>query len=333
MNRNLALDAVRVTEAAALASARLMGRGDSRAAREAAVTAMRRVFDWLQVRGTVVIGEGARDETPFLYTGERVGRWRVDDTEIDIAAIPLEGTVLCSQGAPNAISCIAMARGGEFLKVPDVYMDKIAVGPAGKGAIDLCQSATWNLNSVADAKGIYVEDLTVVILDRPRHEALIREVREAGARIKLISDGDVAGALATCKEETGIDMLMGVGGGPEGVVTAAGLRCVGGDMIGRLAPASPAEEKRLRDVGIEDASKAFGADVLASGDVLFAATGVTDGEFLRGVRFRRGGAVTHSVVMRSKTMTLRNIEAVHRFDLNPDYGNDDTYDLPEHAVE
>lgn len=317
MDRNLALEAVRVTEAAALASARLMGRGDRHAADEAAVTAMRRAFNDLAMKGTVVIGEGERDEAPMLYIGERVGRWKDEDPEIDLALDPLEGTNLCATGAANAITVIAMARGGRFLHAPDTYMNKIAVGPGAKGAIDMTRSATWNLQSVAEAKGMYVEDLTVVILDRPRHEALIREVREAGARIKLIGDGDVSAAIATCKEEAGVDMLMGVGGAPEGVISAAALRCVGGDMLGQLRPRSQEEVERAKRMGITDIDRIYRIDELASGDVLFAATGVTSGDFLRGVRFRSGGATTQSVVMRSRSRTIRFIDAEHHFDRRP----------------
>jgi fructose-1,6-bisphosphatase II len=321
MDRNLAIEAVRVTEAAALASARLMGRGDRHGADQAAVNAMRRAFNALHIRGTVVIGEGERDEAPMLYIGERVGRGHEIDPEIDLALDPLEGTNLCATGAANAISVIAMAHNGKFLHAPDTYMNKIAVGPAGKGAIDLSKTPSWNLKSVADRKGVYVEDLTVVILDRPRHEALIREVREAGARIKLIGDGDVSAAIATCKEEAGVDMLMGIGGAPEGVIAAAALRCVGGDMLGQLVPRNQEEIDRARRMGITDINRIYKIDELAGGDVLFAATGVTSGDFLKGVRFMRGGATTQSVVMRSATMTVRFIDAEHRFDRKPNYAD------------
>jgi fructose-1,6-bisphosphatase II len=319
MERNLALEAVRVTEAAALASARLMGRGDRHMADQVAVNAMRRAFNTLDIKGTVVIGEGERDEAPMLYIGEQVGHWKADDPEIDLALDPLEGTNLCATGAANAIAVIAMAHNGKFLHAPDTYMNKIAVGPAGKAAIDLTKSPTWNLKSVADRKGVYVEDLTVVILDRPRHEALIREVREAGARIKLIGDGDVSAAIATCKEETGVDMLMGIGGAPEGVIAAAALRCVGGDMLGQLVPRNNEEIERAKRMGISDINRIYKIDELAGGDVLFAATGVTSGDFLKGVRFMRGGATTQSVVMRSSTMTVRFIDAEHHFDRKPNY--------------
>lgn len=318
--RNLALDAVRVCEAAALSSARTMGRGDLAESDEAAVEAMRRAFSTLDICGTVVIGEGEPDETPLLYVGEQVGRWQPGDPAVEIALDPLEGTRLCARGMHNAISVLALTRGGHFLRATDSYMDKIAVGPAGRGAIDMTKSATWNLQSVADAKGVYVEDLTVVMLDRPRHEGLVREVRDAGARIKLITDGDVSAAIATCLEETGVDMLLGVGGSAEGVLAAAALRCVGGDMLGRLRPRNQEEVQRLTRMGIDDIDRVFGLDDLASGDVLFAATGITDGDFLQGVRWRRGGASTHSVVMRSRTMTVRFIETRHRFGERPDFG-------------
>jgi fructose-1,6-bisphosphatase II len=319
MDRNLALEAVRVTEAAALASARLMGRGDRNQADQVAVEAMRAAFAELHIKGTVVIGEGERDEAPMLYIGEKVGCWGPEDPQVDLALDPLEGTNLCAMGIANAISVIAIAENGRFLHAPDTYMEKLAVGPAGKGAIDLTKSPTWNLKAVADKKGVYVEDLTVVILDRPRHESLIREVREAGARIKLISDGDVSAAIATCKEETGVDLLMGTGGAPEGVIAAAALRCVGGDMYGRLKPRNNEEIERAKRMGVADIDRVYGIEELAGGDVLFASTGVTNGDFLRGVRFVRGGAATQSVVMRSKTMTVRFIEAEHHFDRKPTY--------------
>lgn len=320
MDRNLALEAVRVTEAAALASARLMGRGDKHGADEAAVEAMRRAFNGLAIKGTVVIGEGEIDEAPMLYIGEKVGRWDEDDPDIDIALDPLEGTSLCALGQPNAISVIAMARDGRFLHAPDTYMAKIAVGPAGKGVIDITKSPTENLRAVADAKGVYVEDLTVVILDRPRHESLIREVREAGARIKLIVDGDISAAIATCKDETGVDLLIGTGGAPEGVIAAAALQCVGGDMVAQLRLRNAEEVERAKRMGIDDPSRPLAIDDLAEGDVLFAATGITNGDFLRGVRFMRGGATTQSMVMRSKSRTIRTIHAEHHFDLAPNYG-------------
>ncbi len=239
MDRNLALEVVRITEAAALWSARLMGRGDEKAADQAAVDAMRQAFNGVTIDGTVVIGEGERDEAPMLYIGEKVGTG--SGPQVDIALDPLEGTTICANGAANALAVIAMAERGKFLHCPDTYMEKIAVGAGGKGVIDLDKSPTENLKALAEAKGRKVEDLTVIILYRPRHEALIQEVRHAGARIRLISDGDVSAAIATTKVETGIDLLMGIGGAPEGVLAAAALRCVGGDMQGRLKPRNPQE--------------------------------------------------------------------------------------------
>jgi len=316
VDRNLALEVVRVTEAAALSSARFMGRGDERAADQAAVDAMRQAFNSVAINGTVVIGEGERDEAPMLYIGEKVG---CGGPEVDISLDPLEGTTICANGAPNALSVIAIAERGEFLHCPDTYMDKIAVGPVGKGVVDLDKSPTENLKALAEAKGTRVEDLTVIILYRPRHEALIQEVRRLGARIKLISDGDVSAAIATTKPETGIDLLLGIGGAPEGVLAAAALRCVGGDMQGRLKPRNPQEIERAQAMGIKDINKKFSIEELAGGDVMFAATGVTDGDYLRGVHFFAGGATTQSIVMRSKSRTIRVIDAAHYFDFKPQY--------------
>jgi fructose-1,6-bisphosphatase II len=320
MDRNLALEVVRVTEAAALASARLMGRGDRKAADHAAVEAMRKAFNDIAINGLVVIGEGERDAAPMLYIGERVGRARENDMEIEIAVDPLEGTNLCATGAPNAISVIAMGEKGKLLRAPDTYMEKIAVGPEAKGAIDLSRSPVENLRRISDALGKYVEDLTVVILDRPRHEKLVLEVRQAGARIKLIGDGDVAGALNTCFPDTGVDVLMGTGGAPEGVISAAAVRCVGGDIQGRLLFAGEKERERARAMGLKDLDRIYMAEELAGGNVMFAATGVTNGDFLKGVRFTSDGARTHSVVMRSKSATVRYIETEHHFKRKPNYG-------------
>jgi fructose-1,6-bisphosphatase II len=313
MDRNLALDAVRVTEAAALASARTMGRGDLPASHHAAVRSMRRALNSIEIRGRIVIGEGERDEVPELFVGEKVGRGQDQDSAVDLAVDPLEGTNLCARIASNAMSVLAIAKDGRFLPTPDTYMYKIAVGPAGKGAIDLSRSPQWNLQSVADAKGVYVEDLTVVILDRPRHEALLREVRDTGARIKLISDGDLPAAISTCLETTAVDMLIGTGGAPEGVIAAAAVRSIGGDMLCQFRPRNQEDVERIRRAGITDMDRIYRADELASGDVIFAATAVTDGDFLRGVRFSRGSAKTHSMVVRSKTSTIRMIEATHSF--------------------
>ncbi len=317
MDRNLALEVVRVTEAAALSSARLMGRGDEKAADQAAVDAMRQAFNGLAIDGTVVIGEGERDEAPMLYIGEKVGMGA--GPKVDIALDPLEGTTICANGGPNALSVIAIAEHGRFLHCPDTYMEKIAVGPVGKGVVDLDKSPTENLQALAQAKGERVQDLTVIILYRPRHEALIQEVRRAGARIRLISDGDVSAAIATTKLESDIDMLMGIGGAPEGVLAAAALRCVGGDMQGRLKPRNPQEVERAQAMGIKDINKKFSLEELAGGEVMFAATGVTDGDYLKGIHFFGGGATSQSVVMRSKTRTIRVIDAVHYFEFKPKY--------------
>jgi fructose-1,6-bisphosphatase II len=312
------MEVVRVTEAAALSSARWMGLGNEKAANQAAVDAMRRAFDAVPFCGTVVIGEGERDESPMLFIGERVGSG--EGAELDVALDPLEGTNIVAQGRANALAVVAIAEQGGFLRVPDTYMEKIAVGPKAKGAVDLSLSPEQNLTNIADAMKCYVEDLTVVILDRPRHADLIRAVREAGARIKLIQDGDVSAAIATGFPETGVDVLLGVGGAPEGVLAAAALQCLGGDMQGRLRPRSDQEVERARKLGLKDMDRIYRiGDLAKSGDVMFAATGVTDGDLLRGVRFFGGGARTHSVVMRYRSGTVRFIEATHRFDRKPVY--------------
>jgi fructose-1,6-bisphosphatase II len=322
-DRNLALEMVRVTEAAALACAREMGRGDKHRCDELAVTAMRRALGRVDVCGTVVIGEGERDEAPMLFIGERVGAgWERGDERsprVDIAVDPLEGTRLCASGAPGAIAVLALAQDGKFLNAPDTYMEKIAVGPGARGAIDLRDTPTRNLERIAGAKSCAVRDLTAVIMDRPRHRELIAEVREAGARIRLIGDGDVAAAIATCKQETGIDVLFGIGGAPEGVIAAAALRCTGGELQGRLRFRSDHERERARGMGIDDPDRIYGVEELACGDVLFAATGVTSGEFLDGVRYFGGGAATQSVVMRSTSGTVRRLDTAHHFDTKPAY--------------
>jgi fructose-1,6-bisphosphatase II len=320
MDRNIGLEAVRLTEAASIYSARLMGRGDEKAADQAAVDAMRKAFNEMNIRGTIVIGEGERDEAPMLYIGEKVGRGDASDPEVDIALDPLEGTTITATGGPNALSVIAMADKGNLLNAPDTYMDKIAVGPAAKGAIDLTKSPSANLRAIADRKGVYVDDLTVIILDRPRHEKLIAEVRATGARIKLIGDGDVSAAISTCFPETGVDVLMGIGGAPEGVIAAAALRCCGGDMQGKLAYRNDKEKERATKMGIKDLEAVFNIGEMAKGNVIFAATGVTSGDFLKGVRFFKGGAETHSVVMRSKSQTVRYIQSRHSFEHKPTYG-------------
>ena len=319
IDRNLALEVVRVTEAAALAAARLMGRGEKEAADQAAVGAMRKAFEMVEVRGTIVIGEGERDEAPMLYIGEEVGGGNEADPAVDIAVDPLEGTNLCAYGKPNALAVIAMAERGNLLHAPDIYMDKIVVGADAKGAVDLDKSPTDNLRAIADAKGVYVEDLTAIILDRERHEKLIKEVRKAGARVRLISDGDVSAAISTCIPDTGIDVLFGTGGAPEGVLAAAALRSVNGEMQGRLVTINEGDRERCAKMGIEDVDRKWHCDELASGDVVFAASGVTSGDMLKGVRYFKGGAHTHSLVMRSKSGTIRFIEAEHHFDRKPNY--------------
>ncbi|MDM7947793.1 class II fructose-bisphosphatase [Oceanibaculum nanhaiense] len=320
MDRNLALEVVRVTEAAALAASRLMGRGDEKAADQAAVTAMRQALNGLSIDGKVVIGEGERDEAPMLYIGEKVG---LGGPKIDIALDPLEGTTITAKGGTNAMAVIAMAEEGGFLHAPDVYMDKIAVGGGlPDGVVDLDASPAENLKNLAKAKKVDVADLVACILDRPRHQELISKVRDAGARIVLISDGDVAGVMATSQPESGIDIYMGQGGSPEGVLAAAALRCIGGQMQGRLVFRNEDEKGRAAKAGITDLNRKYSMLDLAIGDVMFAATGVTDGTLLRGVRRTRDGGRTHSMVMRSKTGTVRFIEARHDFTRKSGYDGD-----------
>ncbi|GAB4015360.1 MAG: class II fructose-bisphosphatase [Bdellovibrio sp.] len=317
MNRNLALEFVRVTEMAAINSARWMGRGDEKAADQAAVDAMRAMLDTVECQGTVVIGEGERDEAPMLYIGEKVGTG--NGPRLDIALDPLEGTTVCAIGASNSISVMAIAEEGNFLNAPDTYMQKIAVGPEGKGIIDLDDTPANNLRRLADAKKCRVQDLTVCILDRPRHADIISQVREAGARIRLIGDGDVAASMACCDPESGADMLLGIGGAPEGVIAAAALRCLGGDFQGRLVTRNDSEIERAHKMGITDIKKLYNIHELAKGNVMFVATGVTDGTLLDGVRFYPWGATTHSIVMRSQSGTIRRIHAEHHFDTKPRY--------------
>jgi fructose-1,6-bisphosphatase class II len=318
MERNLSLEFVRITEAAALASARWMGRGQEKAADQAAVDAMRKAFDSVRIDGTVVIGEGERDEAPMLYIGEKVGMRGEDSPQVDIALDPLEGTTICANGGVGAISVIAAAEKGQFLHAPDTYMDKIACGPGARGVIDIDKSATENIHRVAEALKKPVGDVTVVILDRPRHSDLINEVRRLGARIQLIGDGDVSAAVAAGFEQTGIDLLLGIGGAPEGVISAAAMQCLGGDFQGRLKYRNQSEKDRALKMGIKNLDQKFTCDELASGSVLFIATGVTDGPLLKGVKFRSGQIVeTHSVVMRSKTGTTRFVEASHNLARKP----------------
>ena len=312
MNRNFALEFVRVTEAAALSSSRYMGRGDEKQADQAAVDAMRNALNSIDFDGTVVIGEGERDEAPMLYIGEKVGK-SSGGVKLDLALDPLEGTTICANGLNNSISVIAIAEGGNFLHAPDCYMDKIAVGPEAKGSIDLNYSATRNLQEVAKAKKCSVSELTAIILDRPRHAELIKEVRMSGARIWLIGDGDVSAAIATSQLGSGVDILLGTGGAPEGVIAAAALRCRGGDFVGKLIYKNDEEKARATRMGIKDLTKNYGIHDLAKGNVMFCATGITQGTFLNGIRLVHGGAYSHSVVMRSETGTVRYIQTEHRF--------------------
>ncbi len=316
MERELALEFARVTEAAALAAARWMGRGDKDAADGAAVTAMRAVFDTVCIDGTVVIGEGEMDEAPMLYIGEKVGNGQ--SPCVDIAVDPVEGTNNVAKGLPNSIAVVAVAEKGGLLHAPDMYMDKIAVGPKAAGKINLDAPVHENLKAIAEALEKKIEDMTVVVLNRPRHEKLINEIRATGARIQLIQDGDVAPAVAAGMAGTGVDVLMGVGGAPEGVVAAAALKCLGGEMQGRLWPENDEDVERAKKLGIGDINKLLTMqDLVKSDDVIFAATGITDGDLLKGVRFFGSGGRTHTVVMRSVTGTVRFIDAIHRLDLKP----------------
>jgi fructose-1,6-bisphosphatase class II len=313
MDRNLAMEFVRVTEAAAMASSRLLGRGDPNAADQAATTAMRNGFNRIPMNATVVIGEGERDEAPMLYIGEKVGTG--EEPEVDIALDPLECTNSVAFGRPNAIAVVALAAKGCFLHAPDTYMEKIAVGPEATGAIDITKSTAENLNAISEAKRIPVEDMTVAILDRERHEILIEEVRQVGCRIHLIPDGDVSAAMAAAVPYSTVDVLLGIGGAPEGVLAAAALRCLGGDMQGRLAFRNENERERAIGMGMKDPGQILHLKDLAAGEnVMLAATGITDGDFLRGVRFRQGGCVTHSIIMRAKSGTIRTMEAEHFFE-------------------
>jgi fructose-1,6-bisphosphatase II len=312
-DRNLALELVRVTEAAALAAARWMGRGDKEGADGAAVDAMRLILESVPMDGIVIIGEGEKDEAPMLYNGERIGDG--SPPACDIAVDPIDGTTLTSLGRGNALSVIAVSeRGSMFDPGPCVYMEKIAVGPDAAGTIDIRRSATDNLKAVADAKGESVRDITAVILDRDRHHDLISEIRAAGARIRLIPDGDVAGAISTAWPESGADILFGIGGTPEGVIAAAALKCMGGQLQGRLWPRNDTERSAALEQGYDLAQVLDTDDLVRSENCFFAATGITDGELLKGVHYDRHGATTQSLVMRSKTGTVRLINCRHRLD-------------------
>ena len=312
IDRILTMELARVTERAAVAAARLRGRGDEKAADQAAVDAMRTELNRLPIKGRVVIGEGERDEAPMLYIGEEVGTG--DGAAVDIALDPLEGTTICAKNLPNSLAVIALAERGNTLYAPDVYMDKIAVGPGlPAGIIDITAPPADNLARLAEARGCKVSDLTACIMDRPRHARLIEEVRDSGAAIRLIGDGDVAGVIHTTDPaQTGIDIYIGIGGAPEGVLAAAALRCTGGQMQGRLLLDTPEKVARAQKMGVEDPEKVYDMTEMAAGDVLFAATGVTDGNMLSGVRFGGDSITTHTIVMRSSTGTVREIKAIHK---------------------
>jgi fructose-1,6-bisphosphatase II / sedoheptulose-1,7-bisphosphatase len=313
LDRTLALEIVRVTEATAAAAARLRGRGDEAAADQAATSAMYRELGELPMQGIVVVGEGEESETPHFYIGEMIGAGSKTGPEVDIAVDPLEGATLCAKALPNALAVVAIADRGSLLKVPVVYMDKIAIGPGYEaGLVDLDAPAADNLNRLAKAKGVNVREITACILDRPRHGKLIEEVRAAGAAVRLIGDGDIAGVIHTTEpRDTGIDIYMGVGGAPEGVLAAAALACIGGQMQGRLVTSSEQQRERARAAGISDLSRKYTMHDMASGDVSFAATGVTDGSLLEGVRFTPGSIFTHTVVMRAATRTVRWVRTEH----------------------
>jgi fructose-1,6-bisphosphatase II / sedoheptulose-1,7-bisphosphatase len=312
LDRVLVLEVARVTEAAAIASARLRGRGDKEAADKAAVDAMRKELAKVNIKGRVVIGEGEMDEAPMLYIGEEVGTG--SGPEVDIAVDPLEGTTICAEGEPNALAVMAISERGGLLNAPDIYMDKIAIGPGyPDGIVDLDAPPADNIKALAKAKGVKVTEITVCMLGRPRHEKMIKAVRDAGASLRLIRDGDIAGVIWTADpSETGIDLYLGSGGAPEGVLAAAALRCIGGQMQGRLMPLKKEEEERARSLGIMDLKRKYAMAEMASGDVIFSATGVTDGSLLDGVHFRGNFAETETVVMRSKTGTVRRIKTTFR---------------------
>lgn len=310
-DRNLAMELVRVTEAAALASGRWVGRGQKNEGDGASVDAMRKLINSVEMNGIVVIGEGEKDEAPMLFNGEKVGTGQ--GAEMDIAVDPVDGTRLMAEGRPNAISVIAAAERGTMYDPSAVfYMKKIAVGPEAVGSIDLNESVEWNIKSVAKAKGIKPADLTVVVLDRPRHDDLIRQIREAGAKVRLIMDGDVAGAIATCQDTNSIDLMMGIGGTPEGIITACAMKCMGGEIQGKLWPKDEAEAEKARKAGHDLDRVLTTNDLVSSENCYFAATGVTNGDMLRGVSYRPNGATTRSLVMRSKSGTIRYVDSIHK---------------------
>ncbi len=320
MDRNLSLNLARVTEAAALASAKWMGRGDKNAADQAAVDAMRRMFDTLSIDGTVVIGEGEMDEAPMLYIGEQIGRAEKNSIQVDIAVDPLDGTRSVANGLSNAISVVAIAPRGCLLNAPDTYMKKIAVGPEAAGCVDINNSVEENIKNVAKALDKDISDVTVIVLDRPRHEKLINKIRKVGARIQTISDGDILSAISTCFEQSGIDMMMGIGGAPEGVIAAAALKCLNGELQGVMMPFTDDQKRRCDEMGV-DCDKVYYLDDLVKGnEALFAATGVTHGEILNGVLFKdKNTATTHTLVLRAETGTIRFIDSIHILDKKPEY--------------
>src|SRR5262252_5623911 len=313
LDRILSLEIARVTERAAVAAASLRGRGNEKAADQAAVDAMRREMNKLPIIGTVVIGEGERDEAPMLFIGEKVGSGH--GPKVDIAIDPLEGTTLCAKNMPGAIATMAMAAGGTLLNAPDVYMDKIAIGPGyPQGVVDLDAPAEENIRALAKAKGVKTEDITALILERPRHADLVAAVRKAGASVRFITDGDVAGVIHTTDPDvTGIDIYLGIGGAPEGVLAASALACIGGQLQGRLVLDTEEKRERARKMGIKDPRKKYAVDDMVQGDCVFSATGVTTGSMLQGVRFKEGVVDTETVVMRSATGTVRWIRAEHRY--------------------
>ncbi len=315
MERSLSMELVRVTEAAAVSASRWMGRGLKNEADDAATTAMRNVFDTIPMQGIVVIGEGEMDEAPMLYIGEELGTG--NGPEVDVAVDPLEGTNIVAAGGWNALAVIAIADKGNLLHAPDMYMDKIAVGPEAVGKVSLDASVTENLHAVAKAKNKDIGDIVATVLSRDRHAGIIEEIRAAGARIKLITDGDVAAAINTAFDETGVDIMFGIGGAPEGVIAAAGLKCLGGELQGRLLPEDDAQRERCEKMGIDVDAILYMDDLVKGDDAIFAATGVTDGELLRGVRFKGGYSETHSLVMRSKSGTIRFVEGRHSMEKKP----------------
>jgi fructose-1,6-bisphosphatase II len=321
VDRNLGIDLVRVTETAALGASKYVGKGDKILADQAGVDGMRRMFDTMDIEGLVVIGEGEMDEAPMLYIGEVVGKKGPGATLVDIAVDPVEGTNSVAKGMSNAIAVVAMAPRGCLLNAPDMYMDKIAVGPKAAGRINIEAPIYENLKATADALNKGITDLTVIMLDRPRHAEIVRQCREAGVRIQLISDGDVAAALATCFDYTGVDILLGSGGAPEGVIAAAGIKCLGGELQGKLLPQEEGEAERCIKMGLDVNKVLYMEDLVRGQEVYFAATGITDGEFLKGVRYLGNDAVkTHSVAMRTESGTIRFVDSIHRLSKKPKYG-------------